>query len=180
MFFAATCAGAWCSAYANREYLDLYYQGQPLNLSQRDWIVTMSVLWAFVIICMVSIALNHYLNKSCEIRVCGGGVVLFGWRQTEGLIALGLTGKWYFVPSNSSSKPNVTFAIVLTQRELTCGPSCNLQVHTFGSSSRLRGWVASSMVSTICKSVRYRSQPSLSRCLFFVLYGTIITCGNRE
>jgi hypothetical protein len=93
MFFAATCAGSTCSAYANHEYVNLYYQGQPLDVSQREWIVIMCVLWSFVIICMVSIALNHYLKKSCEIRVCGGGVVLFGWRQTEGLIALGLAGK---------------------------------------------------------------------------------------
>lgn len=92
MFFAATCAGATCSAYANRDYVSLTFQNQPLVVSQRDWIIIMSVLWSFVVICMLSIALNHYLKKSCEIRVCRGGVVLFGWRQTEGLIALGLAG----------------------------------------------------------------------------------------
>jgi hypothetical protein len=111
MFFAVTCAASICAAYANREYVSLYYQGKPLDLSQQTWILIMSVLWSFATICAVSIALNHYLKKSCEFRVCGGRVVLFGWRQTEGLIALGLTGEFQiivysivsFVPSLSKS-----------------------------------------------------------------------------
>lgn len=92
-FFASVCAGAMTSTYANRKFLTFKFLGEPVSFSQRDWTIILTVLWGFVVICVVALILNHFLKKSCEIRVCKGRLVLLGWRQIEGVIALGVAGK---------------------------------------------------------------------------------------
>ena len=80
------------STYANREYLTFKFLGEPVSFSQRDWTIILTVLWGFVVLCVVAIVLNHYLKKSCEVRVFKGRMVLMGWRQFEGFIAVGVAG----------------------------------------------------------------------------------------
>lgn len=91
-FSSSVCAGAMTSTYANREYLTFKFLGEPVSFSQRDWAIILSVLWGFVVLCILALVLNHYLKKSCEVRVCKGRMVLMGWRQFEGFIALGVAG----------------------------------------------------------------------------------------
>ena len=71
-------------------------------MTMSEWIIMMSISLVLVLVPFVSIILNHFLRKSCELRVFGGkgSFVLLGWRQAEGLVALIITGKaiiLYFV-----------------------------------------------------------------------------------
>lgn len=90
--FACTCAGAMSATYVNREYVSLKFRGQVINLSSREWVVSQATLWGLCFVCLIAIILNHSLKKSCQARLFCGGVVVLGWRQTEGLICLGLCG----------------------------------------------------------------------------------------
>jgi hypothetical protein len=91
-FFSTITAASICVSYANREYVNLYFRGESFTIPQASWIVAMSTLWGLVVVCIVAVILNYFLKKSCEVRVCGDSIVLIGWRQLEGLIALGLAG----------------------------------------------------------------------------------------
>jgi hypothetical protein len=92
LFFSTITATSICISYANREYIQFYFRGENISVPQSSWIVAMSTLWGLVIVCLVAVILNHFLKKSCEVRVCGDSIVLIGWRQLEGLITLGLAG----------------------------------------------------------------------------------------
>jgi len=88
-------AGAICDIYFNRNDIDLSMQGEDFNL---PWIQVMCITWGLVIVSFVSIILNHFLRKSCKLRVFGrkGSFVIIGWRQAEGIVALLITGKIIF------------------------------------------------------------------------------------
>jgi hypothetical protein len=92
--FACTCAGALTGTYLNRDYVSLYFEGQSIELSRQQWIMALTVLWGMSVVCSLAIVLNHVLKKSCEVRVCNNRLVLIGWRQAEGLLAIGLGGEW--------------------------------------------------------------------------------------
>mmetsp|Transcript_1191 Transcript_1191/g.2591 ORF Transcript_1191/g.2591 Transcript_1191/m.2591 type:complete len:265 (+) Transcript_1191:153-947(+) len=96
-FSSSVCAGAMTSTYANRQYLTFKFLGEPVSFSQRDWTIILTVLWGFVVLCILALVLNHYLKKSCEVRVCKGNLVLMGWRQFEGFIALGVAGTFFYL-----------------------------------------------------------------------------------
>lgn len=91
--FACTSAGAMTGTYLNKDYVSLYFEGQSIELTKHQWIMALTVLWGLAVVCCTAILLNHFLKKSCEVRVCKSGIVLIGWRQAEGLIALSLAGK---------------------------------------------------------------------------------------
>lgn len=92
LFCSLVFAGAICDTYLNREYIKLYFQGQELNITAESWIYILVIPWGAVLISILSIFLNHFLRKSCELRVYGGKFVLLGWRQAEGLVAFVMTG----------------------------------------------------------------------------------------
>ena len=92
LFCSLVFAGAICDTYVNREYIKLYFQGQELNLPAERWIYALIIPWGGVLVSILSIVLNHFLRKSCELRVYGGKFVLLGWRQAEGLVAFVMTG----------------------------------------------------------------------------------------
>ncbi|KAG7373168.1 hypothetical protein IV203_033892 [Nitzschia inconspicua] len=94
--FACTSAGALTSTYLNRQYVSLYFDGQTLELTKQQWITALAILWGLTVVCCTAILLNHFLKKSCEVRVCNNGIVLIGWRQAEGLISLGLAGFYFW------------------------------------------------------------------------------------
>jgi hypothetical protein len=89
------------------------YLGQPISFSRKDWAIILAVLWGFVVVCLLALILNHYLKKSCEIRVCKGKVVLLGWRQIEGFIALGVAGK----KNGWLACTNVIVVMILTNKK---------------------------------------------------------------
>jgi hypothetical protein len=92
--FASTCAGAMAGTYLNREYVSIFFEGQSIELSRGQWILALTVVWGLAVSCILAIVLNHVLKKSCEVRVCNNRLVLIGWRQAEGLLAIGLGGEW--------------------------------------------------------------------------------------
>jgi hypothetical protein len=88
-----------CDTYWNRDQIDLSIEGAQINV---PWILVISITWGLVLISFVSVILNHFLRKSCELRMFGGkegSFVLLGWRQAEGLVALIITGKVFVLDS---------------------------------------------------------------------------------
>jgi len=83
--------GAICDTYLNREFIKLYFQGQELKITEEGWKYILVGSWSVVSVSAISIVLNHFLRKSCELRVYGGKFVLLGWRQAEGLVAFVMT-----------------------------------------------------------------------------------------
>jgi hypothetical protein len=91
--FACTCAGAMTGTYLNRDYVSLYFEGQSIRLTQQQWMIALSILWGLAAVCCVAIFLNHVLEKSCEWRTYHNRLVVIGWRQLEGLVALAIAGE---------------------------------------------------------------------------------------
>mmetsp|Transcript_23788 Transcript_23788/g.26705 ORF Transcript_23788/g.26705 Transcript_23788/m.26705 type:complete len:427 (-) Transcript_23788:1638-2918(-) len=93
LFCALIVAGAVCDYYSNRNNIN----GEEMTMS--EWIIMMSISWVLVLVPFVSIILNHFLRKSCELRVFGGkgSFVLLGWRQAEGLVALIITVAMFYI-----------------------------------------------------------------------------------
>ena len=82
-----------CDTYWNRDQIDMTIEGEQIDV---PWIIVMSITWGLVLISFVSVILNLFLKKSCELRMFGGkegSFVILGWRQAEGLVALIITGK---------------------------------------------------------------------------------------
>jgi hypothetical protein len=97
LFCSLIFAGSICDTYFNREYIKLYFQGQEINIPAESWIYILIIPWGAVFVSILSIVLNHFLRKSCELRVQGGKFVLLGWRQAEGLVAFIMTCKLVLV-----------------------------------------------------------------------------------
>jgi hypothetical protein len=77
-------AGAATDIYFNRDELDLRFDGS--DLSDRDWRMVLAMVWSFLGLGIISVALNHYWTQSLDIR-CGGSCHL-GWRHFEGIIIM--------------------------------------------------------------------------------------------
>jgi len=92
LFCSLIFAGAICDTYFNREFIILYLEGEELNLQYENWLYILIIPWAAVLVSALSIVLNHFLRKSCELRLYGGKFILFGWRHLEGLVAFAMTG----------------------------------------------------------------------------------------
>ncbi|MGK3747520.1 MAG: hypothetical protein ACI90V_014384 [Bacillariaceae sp.] len=93
LFCTIIFAGAMCDTYINRDQIEFSMEGKGIDV---PWILVMSITWGLVLISFVSVILNHFLRKSCELRMFGrkeGSFVLLGWRQAEGLVALFITSK---------------------------------------------------------------------------------------
>jgi len=97
LFCALIVAGAISDTYFNRNHIDLFTYGGEFTTSK--WLIIMSISWGLVVVSFVSIILNHFLRKSCELRVFGGkgSFVLLGWRQAEGLVALIITVAMFYI-----------------------------------------------------------------------------------
>jgi len=97
LFCALSVAGAISDTYFNRNHIDLFTYGGEFTTSK--WLIIMSISWGLVVVSFVSIILNHFLRKSCELRVFGGkgSFVLLGWRQAEGLVALIITVAMFYI-----------------------------------------------------------------------------------
>ena len=103
LFCSLVYAGAIIDTYMNREYIKLYFQRQELTLPTERWIYVLVISWVAVLVSILSIVLNHFLRKSCEIRVHRGKFVLLGWRQAEGLVAFAMTCKLLFAVVDDGS-----------------------------------------------------------------------------
>jgi hypothetical protein len=97
LFFVCTYAGAITIVYMNEEYVQLWLKGQEIDLTRRQWVVSLSVSWGFVGVCIVSLLFNHYWIRSCEIKLFGGSRFVFGWRQAEGFVALGMVAIFFLL-----------------------------------------------------------------------------------
>jgi len=97
LFCSLIFAGSIADIYLSREYLELYFKGEQFIPDKSVWIKVMCITWGLVLVSFVSIILNHFLRKSCELRVFRGSFVLLGWRQAEGLVALSVTGIMFWI-----------------------------------------------------------------------------------
>jgi hypothetical protein len=91
-------AGAATDIYLNRDEITFRLKGEVLVLSQRDWLIILSIVWAFVGICLLALLFNHYLTKEVEVKFCGGRRrFVLGWRQFEGIIILAMVGVFFWI-----------------------------------------------------------------------------------
>jgi hypothetical protein len=99
LLFVFTFAAAATDIYFNRdEIAPLKLKGKELDLSLRDWIMVLSIIWSFVFVCVAALLLNHYMTKSLEIRLYGGkSRFVLGWRQLEGVVILGMVGTFFWI-----------------------------------------------------------------------------------
>ena len=78
----------------------------------------MVISWGIVFVSAISIILNHFLRKSCELRMYRGKFVFLSWRQAEGLVAFVMTGM--SIPTNVVTLINYLISIlnISTNREI--------------------------------------------------------------
>jgi hypothetical protein len=89
LLFASTFAGAVSDIYFCRKDVTLRFRGKDLDLSERAWIIILSIVWGCVGICITAVLLNHYLHQEISFKICGGKIrFLLGWRQLEGIVIL--------------------------------------------------------------------------------------------
>jgi len=81
-------AGAATDIYFNREELDIRFGEDGSDLSEPGWFIVLAVVWSFLGLGIISVALNHFSTQSLDIR-CGDRCrLVIGWRHAEGLIIL--------------------------------------------------------------------------------------------
>jgi uncharacterized protein YjeT (DUF2065 family) len=91
-FFVMTLAGAATDTFFNRSELTISHKGEMVELTLKDWYKVLGFIWFFVVVCIMALLFNQFLEKSCEIRIFGGSRVILGWRQTEGIIIFFMLG----------------------------------------------------------------------------------------
>ena len=104
MIFDAVFAGAATDIYYNRDELEIRYEGQIVDLQDRDWIIVLTVLWGETFISFSAILFNEWFLEPAMLPCCrwhrksGTYRCVFGWRQFEGLVMLaGLGAKFWVI-----------------------------------------------------------------------------------
>lgn len=100
--FSCLFAGAATDMYYNRDYIDIRYLGEPINLEKKDWIVILIVVWTEVALCAAAIAFNEVLKIECRLpctvkRSTGSYHFVVAWRQVEFFVILLDTGVKFWV-----------------------------------------------------------------------------------
>ena len=101
--FVSIVAGSVSDIYVNREDMTLRLKGKVLDLSQRDWILILSLMWGFAGVCILAILLNHCCHHELSIKLwrrlggSSGQSVILGWRQIEGLVILGIVVVFFWM-----------------------------------------------------------------------------------
>jgi hypothetical protein len=96
--FLIIFAGAGTDIYFNRDDITLRLKGEVLELSQREWVIILAIVWSFVGICLLALLFNHYLTKQVEVKFCGGkSRFVLGWRQFEGIVILAMVGVFFWI-----------------------------------------------------------------------------------
>jgi hypothetical protein len=90
-------AGSATDIYFNRDDITLRLKGEVLELSQREWLIILAIVWAFVGICLLALLFNHCLTKEVEVKFCGGSRFVLGWRQIEGIVILAMVGVFFWI-----------------------------------------------------------------------------------
>lgn len=84
--------------YFNRDDITFRLKGEDLKLSPREWLIVLSIVWAFVGMCLLALLFNHYLTKQVTVKCCGGrSRFVLGWRQFEGIVILAMVGVFFWI-----------------------------------------------------------------------------------
>jgi hypothetical protein len=90
-------AGAATDIYFNRDELDVRFGEDETALSDQDWFIVLALVWSFLGLGIISVALNHYSTQSLDIR-CGDRCrIVIGWRHFEGLIIMFMLLVFFFL-----------------------------------------------------------------------------------
>ena len=97
LFFVCVFALSATDIYLNRNEITLRIKGEVINLSHREWIMIISIIWGFVGICLCALFFNHYLTRSIEFKLCDSrSRFVIGWRHVEGVVILGMLGVFFW------------------------------------------------------------------------------------
>ena len=99
LLFAIIFAGSITDYYIHRDDIELRLQGKILDWTTlKQWIQPLAIVWGAVVICVLSLILNHFATLSAQIKLCSGRVqFVVGWRQLEGLVSLGMVGLFFWL-----------------------------------------------------------------------------------
>lgn len=100
--FSCIFAGAATNMYYNRSEINIRYQGDPISLRDKDWIIILGLMWGEVALCMTAIMLNEVFQNSwhlpCIIKRSKNRYrCVFGWRQLEGFVIIVETAVKFWV-----------------------------------------------------------------------------------
>ena len=96
LIFVCIYAGGATDIYFNREFVTIRLQGKVVDLSNLTWIQILSINWGLVFLCLVALALNHFLIHSCQVKLGRHLRFILGWRQIEGIVSLGMVGVFFW------------------------------------------------------------------------------------
>ena len=97
-------AGALCDIYFNRNHYEWPRASSGDGTIKHLWMTIMLTTSALVLVSFLAIVFNHFLRKSCELRVPyfhsntkKGTFVLLGWRQAEGIFIVSIIATLFYI-----------------------------------------------------------------------------------
>jgi len=90
-------AGAGTDMFFNKDELNFQFGKNRTPFTEQAWKIALAMVWGFLGLGIVSVALNHYLTQSLDLR-CGDHCrIVVGWRHIEGLIIICMVVVFFFL-----------------------------------------------------------------------------------